>query len=266
MPDQVVLDRLIEIAEFMLQAPIPVPTRKLLAGTVDAVGAAPFQSWLATWAAVQAESNPDKRLVIREQTQEGWVNGMRQLDHALPRALVAIYDAANAPIAPGSPPLTAEAADAVLDLWRFQSQVVNGAAADVSPAQRATWRQQLAACYPQLDAAQQQWIAAAPLTSPMMRAAWKDLKPQQRETQRQAMATYLPQLSMFVQAVMQAGPASAAGGPQPQRGVPPARWASQPQASPRQAQQNDQAAIRALQNVSNYTHQAAVAVAHNLRA
>lgn len=249
----------------MLQAPIPVPTRKLLAGTVDAVGAAPFQSWLSTWAAVAAESNPDERLVIREQTQEGWVNGMRGLDHALPRALVAIYDAANAPIAPGSPPLTAEAADAVLDLWRFQSTVVNGVTAAISPAERTTWRQHLVACYPKLDRARQQWIAAAPLTSPMMRAAWTDLAPNQREIQRQAMATYLPQLSMLVEAVMQSGP-PLADGPQSQRGVPLARWASQPQISPRQAQQNDQATIRALQNVSNITHGAAMAVAHNLRA
>lgn len=264
MSDQAVLDRLIEIAEFMLQAPIPAPTRKLLAGTVDTVGADPFQSWLSTWAAVKAEPNDDKRIVIREQNQEAWVNGMRQLDHALPRALVAIYDAANAPIAAGSPPLTAEAADAVLDLWQFQSTVVNGAAVDISPAQRGTWRQRLAACYPQLDPAQQQWIAAAPLTSPMMRAAWKDLPPTQRELHRQTMATYLPQLSMFVQAVMQGGPSAA--GPQSQPGVPPARWASQPKPSPKQAQQNDQAAVRALQNISNYTHQAAMAVAHNLRA
>jgi Hsp70 protein len=43
-------------------------------------------------------------------------------------------------------------------------------------------------------------------------------------------------------------------------------WAAQPQASPRQAQQHDQTVVRALQNISNYTYQSPMAVAHNFRA
>jgi hypothetical protein len=43
---------------------------------------------------------------------------------------------------------------------------------------------------------------------------------------------------------------------QPNRPVPPARWASQPQTSPQQARQNDQAAIRALQTGSQASYNA----------
>src|SRR5262245_39478360 len=126
-PEPVTFVRLIEIAEFMLQAPIPPPTRQLLALTVDEVGWGPFGGWLETWHYVVTEPDPDKRLVIREQNQEAWVNGMRATPGPLAAALVAIYDAANAPIASGSPPLTAEAPDAFLEIWVFETAVVEGA-------------------------------------------------------------------------------------------------------------------------------------------
>jgi hypothetical protein len=247
----------------ILAGPLPAATRQLLAATVDAVGTTSFDSWLATWAAVTGEPQPDKRLVIREQTQQGWVNSMRASSHPLLAELVKIYDAANSPIAAGSPPLTAEAADSVLDIYLFQDAVVNGAKRSASPALRANWRAHLVACYPTLPPPQQQWIAAAPLTAPMIRAGWHDLAPSQRETQKQEWATQLPQLSMFIQNVMQtanpsaphtAGPGAPAGLPQP----------AQP--TPQQTRQNDQMYVNALQNVANSNMQAMMAVARNFRA
>src|SRR5436190_20950778 len=72
MPERRVFARLVAIAEFMLQAELPEPTRQLLAATVDAMGEAMFADWLATYEAVAATDDDDKRLIIRERTQEQW--------------------------------------------------------------------------------------------------------------------------------------------------------------------------------------------------
>jgi hypothetical protein len=257
MPESSVFERLVVIAEFMLQARLPESTKQLLAATVDQFGESMFAPWLATYDAVAAAGDEDKRLIIREQTQEQWVNSMRMIAHPLPQALAGIYDAANAPIAPGMPPLTAEAADAVLDMYAFQSSIVKGSEVSVPPAQRHNWQRQLAACYPMLDPGNQQWIATAPLSAPMMRAGWKELTPSQKQAQRQAWAAGLPQVKAWVGSIMQ-GPA--AGGPV---------QAAQGQTggmTPQQTRQHDQQVIQALQSVSNSQYQAGMAVAHNMRA
>jgi hypothetical protein len=258
MPEPSVFARLVAITEFMLQVRLPEPTRQLLAATVDATGEAMFADWLATYDLVAAADDDDKRLIIREQAQEQWVNRMRGIPHPLPQTLVAIYDAANAPIAAGMPPLTEEAADAILDIYAFQSSIVRGADIPVTDQQRNAWRQHLVACYPMLGPADQQWIAAAPLTAPMMRAGWKELTPAQQQVQRQAWAAGLPQLAAWVRSVMQGRVATsrvpgaaAPGGPQ--------------QMTPQQARQNDQMIVRALQNVSNSNYQAMRATAQHLR-
>jgi hypothetical protein len=243
MPQRDILNRLIQVAEFLLQAPLPESTRQLLAATVDALGVPAFADWLKTWDLLSAEQNADKRIVFREQTQEVWVNSMRQLPGPLPATLVSIYDAANAPIAQGFPPLTAEAADAVLDIFAFQSAVVNGVEMPIAPQQRQAWRAHLAAQYPMLAPPIQQVIAAAPLTGPMMRAQWSDLGASQRGMVRQMWAMELPQLAMFVQAVMQ-------GGGIPPAGAQPPAWGRTqgPQAA-QQRPRNDQEAIRQLQQL-----------------
>jgi hypothetical protein len=265
MPDSRVFARLVAIAEFMLQARLPEPTRQLLATTVDAAGGAPFAQWLATYDVVSSESNNDKRLVIREQTQEAWVSSMRLDPHPLAQALVAIYDAANTPIAAGWPPLTGEAADAVLDIYVFQSSIVNGVDMPVPEAHRAAWRAHLAAAYPALAPSIQQWIAAAHLTAPMMRAAWSDLAPAQQNLERWAWAAQLPQLKMFVDSIMQSAPAPVP----PQAGdraqAPGRTRAHVPQPTPQQIRRNDQMYGSALRNISQAQHQAMMAAARGLR-
>lgn len=253
MPDSWVFARLVAVAEFMLQAKIPEPTRQLLAATIDTHGEAMFADWLTTYDAVVAAPDDDERLIIRETTQERWVNSMRAIAHPLPQALVAIYDNANAPIAAGVPPLTEEAADAVLDIYAFQSSIVNGTDATVAPARRKAWKSHLAACYPMLGPAEQQWIGSAPLTGPMMRHAWKELSPAQQQAQRQAWAGGLPQVTAWVQSVMK-GPAAQTAAPAQPR-----------QMTPQQVRQHDQQIINALQNVSQSQHQASMAVARNMR-
>jgi hypothetical protein len=243
MPQRDILDRLIQVAEFVLQAPLPESTRQLLATTLDALGPPAFTDWLETWDLLSAEPNVDKRIVFREQTQEVWVNSMRQLPGPLPAALVSIYDAANAPIAQGFPPLTAEAADAVLDIFAFQSAVVHGVEMPIAPQQRAAWRAHLASQYPMLNPSIQQVIAAAPLAGPMMRAQWSDLGTFQQGMVRQQWAMELPQLTMFVNAVMQGG------GMPPAAAQPPAWWGQRGPQAAHQPPGNDQEAIRQLQQL-----------------
>jgi hypothetical protein len=257
MPDPSTLARLVAIAEFMLQAKLPPPTQQLLATTVDTFGEALFADWLVTYDAVTAATDDDQRLIIRESTQERWVNGMRTIPHPLPQTLVAIYDAANAPIAPGIPPLTEESANAVLDIFAFQSSVVRGADVPVTPPQRDAWKRHLVACYPSLAPPVQQWIGAAPLTAPMMREGWRTLTPLQQQAQRQIWATDLPQLTAWIQGIAQgqATPPLA----------PAAPAVSQQQMTPQQARQQDQMIIHTLQNVANSNYQAMMSVAHNFR-
>jgi hypothetical protein len=266
MPDSSVLDRLVDIAEFMLQASLPEPTKQLLAASVDQSGVAAFAPWLATYDAVVAAEDEDQRLIIREQTQEQWVNSMRMVQHPLAQSLVAIYDAANAPIAPGLPPLTEEAADAVIDIYAFQSSVVNGVEVAITPAQRNNWKQHLAASYPMLDPITQQQIGAAPLAAPVMRAGWKAFTPAQKQAQQQAWAAGLPQVMAWINGIMQgpvAGPAPV-GSPAP--AAYPAGGGQPQQMTPQQVRQHDRQVVNALQNVMQSQRQMQDAVARNMRA
>jgi hypothetical protein len=259
MSDSQVVARLVAIVEFMLQATLPAPTRQLLDATVDAMGERMFADWLATYDFIAAADDDDKRAIFREQNQEQWVDSMRVISHPLSQALVAIYDAANAPIAPGTPPLTAEAADAVLEIYAFQSAIVHGVNMHVTDQERNAWIQRLAACYPMLDPAHQQWIGAAPLTAPMMRAGWKELAPAQQHAQRQAWAHGLPELTAWVNGVMQGrvAPPATAG---------TAASAQSDQMTPQQAHQHDQMVMHTLQSIAASNNQAMMAVAHNMRA
>lgn len=259
MPDSWVFARLLAVTEFMLQARLPEPTKQLLAASLDQFGEAQFASWLATYDAVVAAEDEDHRLIIREQNQEQWVNSMRMIQHPLTQTLVGIYDAVNAPIAPGVPPLTEESADAVLDIYAFQSSVVNSTEVQLTPAQRNNWKQHLAAAYPMLDPATQQQIGAAPLAAPVMRASWKAFAPAQKQSQRQAWAAGLPQVTAWVNSIMQ-GPVA---GPGPV--AQPAIGGQPRQMTPQQVRQHDQQAIHALQNVMQSQHQAQMAVANNMR-
>ena len=260
------------IAEFMLQARLPESTKQLLAAVLDEYGESLFADWLVTYDALAAAADDDQRLIMREQNQEQWVNSMRTIEHPLTQTLVAIYDAANAPIAPGAPPLTEEAADAVLDMYAFQSSIVNAHEVSVPQPQRDNWRRHLAGCYSMLGPADQQWIAAAPLSVPMMRAGWNELGPNQKQAQRQAWAGELPQVKAWFDSIMHgpvAGdPVHAAHG-QPHQMTPQHAAhgeQQQHQMTPQEARAHDQQVIHALQNVTNYQHQAQMAVAHNMRA
>jgi hypothetical protein len=196
--------RLTAFLEWIVGVSLPTATRGLLQVRVAAGGEQQFADWLAYFSDVEALPE-DERLVAREQMQEQFIASLRGSDDQLAASIVGTYDSANAPIAPGSPPLTTEAADAVLAIFDFLAAVVNGVdAVDVSPELLATWRMRLAQAYPSLGPLEQQWIAAAPLTAAMMRAGWDDLAPEQQVAQRQAWSLELPRQQAFIQQVMQA--------------------------------------------------------------
>jgi hypothetical protein len=87
--------------------------------------------------------------------------------------LIALYDAANLPMAAGTPPLTREMADCYLDLSGFISALVqNREWIPFSDEVKAALMQQLASQYPLLTPQEQGWFATLPLEWRKTRAMW----------------------------------------------------------------------------------------------
>lgn len=196
------LDQLAAFLEWILQAPLPVPERELLqtaliarwrAGDAAAIGQA--QEWLAAWAQVAALA-PVVRDYWRETNQAAFVDALRATGGELETALACLYDTVNRAIAPGEPPLTAEAADASLDLFDFMAAAVRGQdSIDVTPAARQAWRERLVALYPSMAPEEQSFFGHAPLAIAALRANWDGLSEVQQASYRSAWEPTLPGLA-----------------------------------------------------------------------
>lgn len=109
----------------------------------------------------------------------------------------------NSILSPGPPPLTQQAADAALDAIDFIAAAVRGVdTIDVTDALRPLWRAHLAAWYPLLPFATQQWYANAPLMLATIRAQWPLLDPWQRTALLQQWSFELPQLLWMLEPVL----------------------------------------------------------------
>jgi hypothetical protein len=193
-----------EFLEWILQAPLPASVRELLqtalvarwrAGDVAAIARA--QQWLATWTQVSA-GDPAVRAYWRELNQAAFVDSLRSAGGELELALVSLYDTLNRAIAAGEPPLTAEAADASLDLFDFMASAVRGHdSLDVTPPARRAWRERLVALYSSLAPEEQSFFGHAPLTLAALHANWETLSEEQRAAYRRSWEPTLPGLAQL---------------------------------------------------------------------
>jgi len=119
------------------------------------------------------------------------IKAARKESDAVAKMIVQVYEAAHQPIAPGDPPLTRQAADAMLEVLFFMAAQVQGgdaaAAALPQPTQemKDQWAKNLAANYAKADAAARNQIAKMPLTWAALRMLWPEL-PEADKTQARA--------------------------------------------------------------------------------
>jgi hypothetical protein len=127
-------------------------------------------------------------------------------------------------IAEGPPPLTAQAADAAIDVIDFMAAVVRGVdLIDVTPDMRERWRAYLTQYYPTLQQSDRFFFASADMSLAQIESGWAQTPPQQQEMYRQIWGQSLAALLNFASPVIGAQPAVAA---------PQAQFAAQAPAAP----------------------------------
>lgn len=125
----------------------------------------------------------------REYHQPQFVASLRAQPSPLSSAVLELYDAANAPLAPGQPPLTKEIAVSLIELLAFMSAVARGMEPITLPEDvKNAWTSQLAGQYPHLPPEQQASIASSPLMWAQLRAEWVRLPEPMRAMYRQQWA------------------------------------------------------------------------------
>lgn len=129
------------------------------------------------------------RDALREQLQPGFVASIRASD--LPsspgfKAALDLYDAANAPIAAGPPPLTHEIALCYFNLFAFYQALVSDKEWKPLPEKaRSDYTRKLAALYPEMPSPSKQWLANLPAFWTGLYAEWAGLTPDQRSAHRE---------------------------------------------------------------------------------
>jgi hypothetical protein len=125
----------------------------------------------------------------REYHQPQFVASLRAQPSPESQAVLELYDAANAPLAPGEPPLTKEIAVSLMELLAFMSAVARGMEPIPLPEDvKTAWTSQLAGQYPYLPRGQQASIATSPLVWAQLRAEWGRLPESMRAMYRQQWA------------------------------------------------------------------------------
>jgi hypothetical protein len=146
---------------------------------------------LATWPELSALTallsangltTPDVEDLLREQQQPAMILALRSRSDEASLAVVRLYDAANPPLAPGSPPLTAEVARAYLSLLSFVDALMEGRVwTPQQPELEQAFTSQLVAGYGTLTLEQQAWLATLPVEWARTRVLWAQASPPARE-------------------------------------------------------------------------------------
>jgi uncharacterized delta-60 repeat protein len=145
-----------------------------------------------------ADQNIETRDAVREEHQAELVARMRA-DETKAR-LVALYDAANLPIATGDPPLTQEVANCYFDLVSFNRAMAAGTEWHPLPAhERARYTQILSSQYPELPREHREWLAGLPRGWTAWRAYWRNASEAERQRLRQELLAHGVNIPAFAQ-------------------------------------------------------------------
>lgn len=182
---QATVDAVTDFLEWLIEVPFTEEQRQLIAREMteswkrndraDIQGAQDVLKMRAQLSTMSAE----QKALARQAAQPELIKTARSESDAVAKMIVQVYDAAHRPIAPGSPPLSRQAADAMLEVLFFMaSQVQSG---DAGPQPHPTqqmkdqWAKNLAANYAKADQAARQTIANMPLTWAALRMQWPTL-------------------------------------------------------------------------------------------
>lgn len=131
------------------------------------------------------------RDALREKLQPAFVASIRTSDlQSSPglKAALDLYDAANAPIAAGPPPLTHEIALCYFNLLAFYQALVSDEQWKPLPEMaRSDYTLKLAALYPEMPSPSKQWLANLPAFWTGLYAEWAGLAPDQRAARRESL-------------------------------------------------------------------------------
>jgi hypothetical protein len=135
------------------------------------------------------------RDALREQVQPAWVAGLRAAGAQFApgwKAVFDLYDAANAPIAAGEPPLTQESAQCYFNLLAFHQALVSDEEWRPLPEMaRSDYTRKLVEVYPGMPASVKQWVGRLPALWTGLYAEWTELTPDQRAARRDGLIAQL---------------------------------------------------------------------------
>lgn len=141
------------------------------------------------------------RDALREKVQPAIVASLRASDlQRFPgwKASLDLYDAANAPIAAGQPPLTHEIAQCYFNLLAFhQALVSNEEWKPLPELARGDYTRKLAERYPGMPSTSKQWLANLPAFWTGLYAEWAGLAPDQRAAYRERLLSELAGLKTW---------------------------------------------------------------------
>ncbi len=153
------------------------------------------QQYIGTIKQVQAMDR-NSAILWRESSQQAIVSALRMGQDGLSRSLVALYDAANAPLVPGEPPLTQEIADCALEYLYFMlAAVQNTTPAETPPRVRQQWTMHLMQLYGTANPQERLWLANIPLMMAQIRVQWSALPEPQKQMYRNQWLSQLPMMA-----------------------------------------------------------------------
>ncbi len=133
-----------------------------------------------------AKLNDTERELVRAQLETELLAQLRQQpDEPTAKWVLGVYEAAHAPIAPGDPPLTRQAADAYAEVLAFViNEVAGGEPVAADQAFRDAFAEALVTGYPSFEPSQQEQLAKMPLYWAVTRVAWPMLPEAERARYR----------------------------------------------------------------------------------
>jgi len=184
---QATVDAITDFLEWLIEVPFTQEQKTMIAGNIT-------DSWKkndraeieGTLEALKlraqlSQMTPQQKAVARQAAQPELIKAARQEADPVAKMIVQVYEAGRQPIAQGDPPLTRQAADAMLEVLFFMAAQVQGGDSAVmnlpAPTQemKDQWAKNLAANYGNADAAARKQIAGMPLTWAAIRMLWSDL-------------------------------------------------------------------------------------------
>lgn len=184
---QAKVDQVTDFLEWLIEVPFTDEQRQMVAQNMidswkknELEGINGVEDVVKLRAQLSGMTSEQKELA-RRAAQPELIKQARKETDPVAKMIVRVYDAAHQPIAPGDPPLTRQATDAMLEtLFFMASQVQGGAEVTPTAKMKDQWAKALADSYDKADGAARKEMAEMPLRWAAMRMTWPALSDQDR--------------------------------------------------------------------------------------